>query len=210
MPDFRIERTCPAPVAGVDEAGRGPLAGPVFAAAAILVAERLPAGLIDALNDSKLLAKAAREELFGALHRAQALGAAWLAVAQADVAEIDRLNILGATMLAMQRAVAGLARRPAYVLVDGNRAPDLPCAVETIVKGDGRCCSIAAASIIAKVSRDRVMAALARQHPAYGWEHNAGYATQTHRDALARIGPSRHHRAAYAPVIAARQGLLSL
>ena len=208
MPDFRIEATCPAPVAGVDEAGRGPLAGPVYAAAAILAPADLPHDVYDGLDDSKALDKEMRAALYDALYAAQAAGSAWLAIAHATVAEIDRLNILGATLLAMRRAVAALPRRPAYVLVDGNRPPDLPHPVETIVKGDGRCCSIAAASILAKVARDRTMAALAREHPAYGWDHNAGYATQAHRDALARLGPTPHHRAAYAPVVAARQAQL--
>ncbi len=210
MPDLRIEMTCPAPVAGVDEAGRGPLAGPVVAGAAILDIAALPHDIVESLDDSKALAREEREALYDALHTAAAAGVAWLGLGQASVAEIDRLNILGATMLAMQRAVAALERRPAYALVDGNRPPDLPCAVETIVKGDRRCFCIAAASIIAKVTRDRMMTAPARDHPDYGWEHNAGYATQEHRDALARLGPSPHHRAAYAPVAAARQSELPI
>ena len=191
MPDFVLERAAGGLVAGVDEAGRGPLAGPVVAAAAILDPGAIPAGL----DDSKRLRPARRETLFAALTATARIG-----IGIADIAEIDRLNILGATMLAMQRAVAALPIIPDLALIDGNRTPGLACPARAIVKGDGRSLSIAAASIAAKVTRDRIMADLARQFPGYGWERNAGYGTQEHCAALARLGPTAHHRRSFAPV----------
>ena len=191
MPDLSLESSLGVVVCGVDEAGRGPLAGPVAAAAAILDPARIPEGI----DDSKRLAPARRAALAAAL-RADAA----VAVGVASVAEIDRRNILGATMLAMRRAVAGLPRAPDLALVDGNRAPELACAARAVVGGDRRSLSIAAASIVAKTHRDRVMAALARDWPEYGWERNAGYPTREHLAALARFGPCPHHRAAFAPV----------
>ena len=191
MPDFALERAAGGLVAGVDEAGRGPLAGPVVAAAAILRPGAIPAGL----DDSKRLSPARREALFAALTASARIG-----IALADIAEIERLNILGATMLAMQRAVEALPAVPDLALIDGNRTPDLVCPARAIVRGDGRSLSIAAASIAAKVFRDRIMADLARQYPGYGWERNAGYGTAEHRAALARLGPTIHHRRSFAPV----------
>ena len=191
MPDLSLESSLGGVVCGVDEAGRGPLAGPVAAAAAILDPARIPEGI----DDSKRLAPARRAALAAALH-ADAI----VAVGVASVAEIDRRNILGATMLAMRRAVAGLPRAPDLALIDGNRAPELACAARAVVGGDRRSLSIAAASIVAKTRRDRIMAALARDWPEYGWERNAGYPTREHLAALARFGPSPHHRAAFAPV----------
>ena len=179
------------PVCGIDEAGRGPWAGPVVAGAVILGPGNIPPGLAD----SKPLSKARREELFGQLQ-----GVAVIGVGRAEVAEIDKFNILGATMLAMARAVADLGQAPAHALVDGNRPPDLPCSLECLVKGDGRCLSIAAASIIAKVTRDREMTALAERFPGFGWERNAGYGTAEHRDGLARLGPNIMHRHSFAPI----------
>lgn len=123
-----------------------------------------------------------------------------IGVGCADIAEIDRLNILQATMLAMQRAVAALPRAPEYALIDGNRAPDLPIPMQTIIKGDGKCLSIAAASIAAKVTRDRIMVKLSQDHPGYGWERNAGYGTAEHRAALERQGITPHHRRSFAPI----------
>ncbi|MBK5934895.1 RNase HII [Rhodovulum imhoffii] len=179
-------------VAGVDEVGRGPLAGPVTAAAVILNPANLPTGL----NDSKKLTASRRAALFGAI-----LAGAEVSVAHASVAEIDRLNILQASHLAMCRAVAGLPRAPELALVDGNRLPrDLPCPGQAVVKGDGRSLSIAAASIVAKVTRDRIMAGLARDFPGYGWEKNAGYPTRTHLAALQSLGVTPHHRRSFAPV----------
>ena len=192
MPPLGAQPPWPAgdrPVAGVDEVGRGPLAGPVVAAAVIL---RGPP--IVGLTDSKLLS-AARRTALARLIAAQAL----IGVAAASVAEIERLNILGATMLAMRRAVARLPTAPALALVDGNRGPQLACPVRCVVGGDRSVPEISAASIVAKVLRDRLMARLARRYPGYGWERNAGYGTAEHRRALLELGLTRHHRRAFAP-----------
>jgi ribonuclease HII len=188
----------PARLAGVDEAGRGPLAGPVIAAAVILD----PARPIEGLGDSKALSEAARERL-APLIRAHAL--AW-ALGSADRAEIDALNILQATLLAMRRAVLALPLRPEHVQVDGNRAPaleDLPCTVETVVRGDATVAAISAASILAKTHRDALMRALERSHPGYGFARHKGYGTAQHLAALRRLGPSSEHRLSFAPVRAA-------
>ncbi len=179
-------------LAGVDEAGRGPLAGPVIAAAVILHPQRP----IPGLQDSKQLSARRREALETQIRR-DAL--AW-AVGRAEVAEIDRLNILQATLLAMRRAVAALAPAPGRVLVDGNQAPALPCAVETVVKGDQKVAAIAAASILAKVARDREMTALEAACPGYGFARHKGYPTREHLEALRRLGISAHHRRSFAPV----------
>jgi len=195
MPDFSLESATPGLVAGVDEAGRGPFAGPVVAAAVILDRIRLPAEMAAAIDDSKKLTRARRERLFAALPAFARIG-----VGAASVAEIDRLNILNAALLAMQRAVAALDTRVDVVLVDGNKVPELPCAARAIVDGDALSLSIAAASIVAKVTRDRTMAELALRHPGYGWERNAGYGTAEHRAALIRLGPSPEHRRSFRPV----------
>jgi ribonuclease HII len=179
-------------VAGVDEAGRGPLAGPVVAAAVILD-ERQP---IQGLADSKKLSAARRERLYDEI-RARAL---CCSVAQASVEEIDRLNILQATLLAMQRAVAGLRLRPALVLVDGNRLPVLDMRAEAIVQGDARVRAISAASILAKVTRDRDLADLHQRYPAYGFDRHKGYGTEAHLAALRAHGPCPEHRRSFAPV----------
>lgn len=182
-------------VAGIDEVGRGPLAGPVYAAAVILRPEAMPDGLQARLGDSKALTPAQRVELAEALRATCAV-----AVAGAGVAEIDTWNVLHASHLAMARAVAGLDAAPDLALVDGNRAPALPCAVECVVGGDATVPAIAAASIVAKVARDRLMAELDARHPGYGWARNMGYGTREHREALARLGPSEHHRRSFRPV----------
>ncbi len=191
-PDYSFEDAAPhGPVCGVDEAGRGPWAGPVVAGAAILDQATAPAGL----NDSKALSAARREVLFDAL-QGQIIG-----VGVASVEEIDQLNILNATYLAMRRAVAALSVAPAYALIDGNRVPpDLPCPAEAVVKGDGRSLSIAAASIVAKVTRDRIMSDLAKDFPGYGWERNAGYGVKAHAEALERLGVTPHHRRSFKPI----------
>lgn len=194
MPDRRFEREFGARVCGVDEAGRGPLAGPVVAAAVILP-PRLARGLSAGIDDSKKLARERREELYTLIVSSCLYG-----VGEASVEEIARLNILHATMLAMQRAVAALPDAPDHAIVDGNRCPALPCRATAVVEGDSRCLSVAAASIVAKVTRDRMMNALAAECPGYGWERNAGYGTEEHLDALRRLGPTRHHRAGFAPV----------
>lgn len=193
-PDYRFEIEHGAPglrVCGIDEAGRGPLAGPVVAAAAIIDQTNCPAGL----NDSKKLDEARREALFAALSQCAEIG-----IGIATVEEIDSLNILQATMLAMRRAVEGLQRAPQFALVDGNRLPALACPARAIVGGDARVLSIAAASIAAKVTRDRMMDDLARAHPGYGWEKNRGYGTAAHLDALKRLGATAHHRRSFAPI----------
>ncbi len=199
MPDFLFEYEAMAegltPVAGVDEAGRGPWAGPVVAGAAILDPETLPRSLLLGLDDSKKLKAEKREALFRELEEHARIG-----VGIAGVEEIDRLNILAATLLAMRRAVDALAVTPGFVLVDGNHLPDLPCPGEALVKGDGRSLSIAAASIVAKVSRDRIMADLSEKHPQYGWASNAGYGTKAHQKALAEFGVTPHHRRSFAPI----------
>lgn len=179
-------------VAGVDEAGRGPLAGPVVAAAVILD----PAAPIEGLADSKVLTAARRDVLAVAI-RSRAL--AWC-VALADVAEIDALNILGATMLAMRRAVDGLATAPDEALIDGNRCPPLACRARAIVKGDRDVASISAASILAKTARDAMLVELDARYPAYGFARHKGYPTPDHLAALARFGPCPAHRRSFAPV----------
>ncbi len=195
MPDFTLERAAGGIVAGIDEAGRGPWAGPVIAAAVILDAAALPRSLLEGLDDSKALSRARRETLFAALD-----GRARIGIGAASAAEIDRFNILEASLRAMARAVAGLGVIPDLALVDGNRSPELPCAVRTVVKGDCLSLSIAAASIAAKVTRDRAMARLAVRHPGFGWERNAGYGTAEHRTALMRLGVTPHHRKSFAPI----------
>jgi ribonuclease HII len=179
----------------VDEAGRGPLAGPVVAAAVVL-GPRVPRKLAVLLDDSKKLTAEQRLTAFAAL-RASPVE---IGVGAASVAEILRLNILHASMLAMRRAVARLGVAPDLALVDGNYPPQLGCAVRCVVGGDALCLSIAAASIVAKVVRDRAMARLAVRFPGYGWETNAGYATMFHREALGRLGATRHHREAFGTV----------
>ena len=179
-------------VAGVDEVGRGPLCGPVVTAAVILD----PARPILGLNDSKKLSEARRERLFDEI-REKAL--AWC-IGRAEVVEIDRLNILQATFLAVQRAVAGLAVRPSLALIDGNRCPVLEVPAAPVVQGDGRVPAIAAASILAKVSRDREMAALDALYPGYGMAGHKGYPTPAHLEALRRLGPTPIHRRSFAPV----------
>ena len=187
----------PALVAGVDEAGRGPLAGPVVAAAVILD-ERQP---IAGLADSKKLSAARRDQLYDEI-RAKAL---CCCVAQASVEEIDRLNILQATLLAMQRAVAGLRLKPGLVLVDGNRLPLLEMRAEAIVKGDAKVAAISAASILAKVTRDRGLELLDQRYPQYGFARHKGYGTAEHLQALRLHGPCPEHRASFAPVAQAAQ-----
>ena len=179
-------------IAGVDEVGRGPLAGPVVTAAVILDSSHI----IDGLADSKGLTEKKRGQL-DQLIREHALS---FSIGQADVHEIDRMNILQATMLAMQRAVAGLTIRPDKVLVDGNRLPVLSCEAEAIVGGDGLVAEISAASIIAKVYRDRMMNDLHHRYPQYGFDSNKGYPTRMHRDALQKYGVTPFHRRSFAPV----------
>ena len=190
---YSRERAAGGVVAGVDEAGRGPLAGPVVAAAVVLPCRRWPAGIAD----SKALSAEAREALYGAI-----VACARWGVGAASVDEIDTLNIYWATMLAMRRAVAALPCAPTLVLVDGNANPKPGPPTRCVVGGDAVCLSIAAASIIAKVTRDRLMLELARMHPSYGWCANKGYGTAAHHAALRAHGPTPHHRRSFAAVAA--------
>lgn len=200
MPDFKLERRCTGLVCGIDEAGRGPLAGPVVAAAVVLDPRRFPKSLRDGLDDSKVLSIDEREACYRALQRCADRGVARIGVGAASVNEIDRINILRAALMAMTRAVAVLGMRPDIALVDGDIAPPLSCAVQTVVKGDSLSFSIAAASVVAKVTRDRMMRALAPRYPAYGWHTNVGYATPEHGEAIRRFGVTPHHRRSFAPV----------
>ncbi|MFM9849586.1 MAG: ribonuclease HII [Hyphomicrobiaceae bacterium] len=179
------------PVAGIDEAGRGPWAGPVVAAAVILDRDRIP----DGINDSKMLDPEDREALYARL-----VATAEIGVGIADVRRIDRDNILNATMWAMAQAVRKLQSKPRLALIDGNRAPDLRCQTRTVVGGDAKCLSIAAASIIAKVTRDRLMIALGQELPNYGFERHKGYGTPEHQTAIGRHGVTPHHRRSFRPV----------
>ncbi|OEJ69656.1 ribonuclease HII [Magnetovibrio blakemorei] len=197
MPDFSLELGHSGLIVGVDEAGRGPWAGPVVAGAAILNAATLSESLAKGLDDSKKLKAPKREALLAVLEQSDAV----LGLGIASAEEIDELNILQATLLAMERAVANLGVRPDFALIDGNRLPkNLPCPAEAIVKGDGRSLSIAAASIVAKVSRDRMMADLDRTYPGYGWSANAGYGTKAHQEGLKALGVTPQHRKSFAPI----------
>jgi ribonuclease HII len=210
MPNFAIERRFRGVVCGIDEAGRGPLAGPVVAAAVILDRKQFPRSLRDRLDDSKVLSAEVREACWRALQRCAARGAAHIGIGAASAREIDRVNILRAALQAMGRAVAALEIAPEYALVDGNIPPPLACPVETVIRGDGESFSIAAASVVAKITRDRLMRALAPRYPGYGWETNVGYATREHGEAIVRLGPTPHHRRSFAPVRLALAGELPL
>ncbi|MDD4616301.1 MAG: ribonuclease HII [Alphaproteobacteria bacterium] len=202
MPDFehesRFGRLEGKIICGVDEVGRGPLAGPVVAAAAILPLD-MPSNLLSRIQDSKQMLRAEREAVCGLLKTR-----CTYAIAEASVQEIDQLNILWATMLAMQRAVEKLALQIDVALIDGNRAPKLSCQAFPIVEGDDKSLSIAAASIIAKVYRDDLMKSLSEKFPGYGWEHNAGYGTREHIEAIRCHGVTECHRESFAPVRLAR------
>jgi ribonuclease HII len=199
MPDYSLESEHGGRVAGLDEAGRGPLAGPVTAAAVVFLAPPT-AALARLLDDSKKLTAARRDAAFAALLDAAREGLLEHAIAAASAAEIGRLNILRASQLAMQRALARLPSLPDLALVDGNQPPRLPCAVRAVVGGDAASFSIAAASILAKVIRDRAMARLDARWPGYGFATHQGYPTAAHRAALAQLGPTPHHRRGFGPV----------
>jgi ribonuclease HII len=196
MPNFRLEKAAGGRVAGIDEVGRGPLAGPVVAAA-VVFPTGVPRKLAKLIDDSKKLTP---EERLAAFMAIRLSGRAEIGVGAASVAEIVRLNILHASLLAMRRAVARLPAAPDLALVDGDRPPLLPCPVRCVVGGDATSLSIAAASIVAKVLRDRAMQRLAPRFPGYGWETNVGYATPSHVAALQRMGPTRHHRPTFGTV----------
>jgi len=195
MPDFEREQQLLKTydiVAGVDEVGRGPWAGPVTACAVVLDPDNIPKGL----NDSKKLTAKIREYLFQ-----QIVQSADVSIAHVSVTEIDRINILQASLFAMENAVAGLSKPADFVLIDGNKTPkSLNCPCEAIIKGDAKSSSIAAASIVAKVTRDRMMVALSQQFPGYGWETNAGYGTKQHQEGLKALGVTAHHRRSFKPI----------
>ena len=196
QPDYTLEAALRAKgyacIAGVDEVGRGPLAGPVMASAVVLNPDDIPNGL----NDSKKLSKKRREQL-----EAEIFAKAQVGRGEASVAEIDEHNILRASHIAMLRAVAALDPAPDYLLIDGNLLPNgLLQPAQPVIKGDGKSVSIAAASIVAKLWRDRVMVDLAQQFPGYGWEKNAGYPTKRHREGLQNLGVTPHHRRSFKPV----------
>ena len=199
-PCFKLERPYPEPLAGVDEAGCGPLAGPVVAAAVILDRNRFPRGI----DDSKAMTAAARESVYARLREQAQVG-----VGIASVEEIDALNIYWARMLAMTRAVDALGVEPAFVLVDGNRLPRWERPAKAIVCGDAKCRSVAAASVVAKVTRDRIMTELAAADPRYNWASNKGYGTPCHRRALAEHGVTPLHRRSFAPVRMAMESQVS-
>ena len=190
-PDYNLELEIGGVICGVDEVGRGPLAGPVIAAAVILDPTNIPLHL----NDSKKLSAKKQEELNEVI-----LATSECAYGEASLEEIDELNILHASMLAMSRAVGNLPRKVDHVLVDGNRIPMLDAPATAVIKGDQKSVSIAAASIIAKIKRDFLMKNLAKIHPEYGWERNSGYGTREHIEALNLVGPSRFHRKSFAPI----------
>ncbi|MEM7425371.1 MAG: ribonuclease HII [Pseudomonadota bacterium] len=194
-PDLAFEKAAResghASIAGIDEAGRGPWAGPVVAASVVLTEGAIPAGL----NDSKKLREDKRERLFDEL-----IGCSQVGIGIAEVERIDRDNILAATMWAMAESVKALPHTPDYALIDGNRLPDLHCDAEAVVKGDGRSLSIAAASIIAKVTRDRILRDLDGQYPGYGFARHKGYGTRQHQQALAKLGLCPAHRKSFAPI----------
>lgn len=196
MPNLKFEQDAGGIVAGIDEVGRGPWAGPVVAGAVIIDPNKIPLRLSNIINDSKKLTLERREEIAAHLPSCAKIG-----IGAAAPYEIEKLNILGATFKAMERAVKALPIKPDFALVDGNRMPPLPCRGQAIVKGDSVSLSIAAASIMAKVTRDSIMTKLSLRYPGYGWERNAGYGTPQHSEALRNIGVTPHHRRSFAPII---------
>lgn len=203
---FTLEKQWTGPVCGLDEAGRGPLAGPVMAACVFIPVKNRRKRFWSQVTDSKKLTPARREELYPCIIEYSAYG-----IAAAEVSEIDQINILQASMLAMKRSmqnmVANFNIAPEAALVDGNYPPKLDCTVQTVIRGDASSLSIAAASILAKVTRDRIMRDLCLQFPEYGWSTNAGYGTPRHLEALRQYGPTIHHRRSFAPVQAELLGL---
>lgn len=195
IPDFSYEDQYQGPVCGVDEVGRGPLAGPVVAAAVTIDRSRFPVDVLKLINDSKKLTLSKRLFLFNEIYKY-----ADVSVAECTVEEIDSINILQASLLAMKKAVETLENKPVAALIDGNKAPKLACFAQTIVKGDAKSLSIAAASIVAKHYRDELMKKLAAAHPHYGWERNAGYGTAAHLKAIEIHGITPHHRRSFAPI----------
>lgn len=201
MPDFSIENEYDFDVVGIDEAGRGPWAGPVVAAAVIIKNHQLAADLTLNLDDSKKISPLKREKLFARLLQEQKAGHIQIGIGQASCQEIDEFNILQATFLAMKRALEKIPNQPKLALLDGNQTPTVfPCPCRSIVKGDGRSLSIAAASIVAKVYRDHLMKELAKKYPGYGFEKNSGYGTSLHLQGLKKYGVTPEHRHSYKPI----------
>lgn len=201
MPDWKIEDGHRGLICGIDEAGRGPWAGPVVAGAAVFLTREVSPELLAQLNDSKKLSAKKREYLYELLRQEEQAGHILCGIGKASAAEIDELNILQATFMAMRRAVENLPQKPDIALIDGNRLPkDFPCANECFIGGDGRSYSIAAASILAKVYRDRLMSEMAKQYPHYGFEKNAGYGTKAHIEGLRQYGVTPQHRRSYRPI----------
>ena len=202
MPDFSFENQLQGMVAGVDEAGRGPWAGPVVAGAVVFLTHEVDKFLLENLDDSKKITPKKRETLYEKLFEAQDKGQVLIGIGQAQAQEIDEMNILQATFLAMKRAVEGLGQIPDYAIIDGNQKPkDFPCRSMTLIKGDARSYSVAAASIAAKVFRDRMMKDLALKYPYYGFEKNAGYGTKAHIEGIKAFGIiDGVHRKSYRPI----------
>lgn len=201
MPDFEIENSLDCLVAGIDEAGRGPWAGPVVAGAVVVMDKNLADELINGLDDSKKLSAKKREKLYNLLFEEEKAGKVSIGIGEASAQEIDDVNILQATFLAMKRAAEKLKVKPEAAIIDGNQNPkNFPCKTKTVVKGDARSMSISAASIVAKVYRDRLMAELAQKYPYYGFEKNAGYGTKVHIEGLNAYGITPEHRKSYKPI----------
>ena len=201
MPDFLLEDTFKTLVTGIDEAGRGPWAGPVVAGAVVFLNRNETPELLSELDDSKKLSAKKREKLYALLWQEEHKGNLAIGIGQASAQEIDDMNILQATFLAMKRAYEALSCKTQYALVDGNQTPkNFPCQTQTVVKGDAKSMSIAAASIVAKVYRDHLMANLAKKYPNYGFEKNAGYGTKLHIDGLKKYGICPQHRKSYKPI----------
>lgn len=201
MPDFKFEDQYEGLVCGIDEAGRGPWVGNVVAGAVIVLDRNLPAELLDNLNDSKKLSKSKREYLYNLLRQAEKEGKVKIGIGEATPQEIDQYNILQATFMAMSRAVSKLGVQPQIALIDGNRTPkEFSCQSKAIVKGDARSYSISAASIMAKVWRDKELEVLAQKYPYYGFEHNAGYGTKDHIEGIKKYGLIPEHRKSYKPI----------
>lgn len=201
MPDFLLEDEINGVTAGVDEAGRGPWVGPVVAGCAVFLNRNVDERLLQNLNDSKKLSKKKREMLYELLQEEKAKGTMLLGIGEASAQEIDEINILNASFLAMKRAVAAAGAKPDLVLVDGNREPkNFGFKTKTVIKGDAKSYSVSAASILAKVYRDRLMEEMAKQYPGYGFEKNAGYGTKVHIDGLKQFGVTPEHRRSYAPI----------
>jgi len=194
-PNFDFEKLCSGIVCGIDEVGRGPLAGPVVASAVIINRAIAPQDILEQINDSKKLSAKRRDYLSHKIYEFSEV-----AIAEASVEEIDTINILQASLTAMARAFAQLRSSPAMALIDGNKSPKISCPTKTIIKGDSISLSIAAASIIAKEYRDKLMREIANDYPEYAWDKNAGYGTKAHLEAIEKYGITPHHRKTFAPI----------